>query len=201
MYKRQISDIAGTGIAESTALTAVVFLEGLPSPAEPNGSDKAPAIEFLLDRSDPVLFAKAVHFPGVDRVSHEESGGFTTLRIEGQNLGGAVVEIEVYCRDHRICVLDAASPVGESPTFTEIPTLTRVESKYALGTLAQQFLPGRGSVILREEYQGQSSKLILEMIRLFQGVPFFRLRVGEMSQMIGLVEQLAYGPAGNVVKD
>ena len=192
-----IADIPGTTIAGPTPLKAVVLLDGEPSLAGKATTDESMAVEFLLDRNDAVLAQKVAHFPGVDRLSCEESEGFTTLRIEGQCLGSAVVQIEAYCRERRICVMDAAPPVAISPTFLEEATLTSVESKHALGTLVQQFLPGRGSVILKDEYQGQSPRLLLEMIRLFRGVPFYRLLVGEMSQMIGLVERLAYDRDSN----
>ncbi len=147
-------------------------------------------IEFLLGECDAELLSFVSRQNAVESVEREDSGGFTTLTVSGERIGSVAAELEAYCRERRICVLDAASPVTLKPDFSSEPILSPIEAKHALGRLLQQFLPGRGSQILRHEFSGKSTRLLLEMMSLFRGASFFELVVGDMPLMVKQVESM-----------
>ncbi len=150
------------------------------------------SLAFLLDRRSELVAARAATLEGVQTVHWDEGAdeGFGNLILEGPALGSAAVEVERFCREHRICVLDVGPSEAPAPRFDQAPEWNPLPARFALGLLVDQYLPGRGARLLTEDFGGQAGRLMLELARLVRGVPCYQLRVGNLADTVERVESV-----------
>jgi energy-coupling factor transporter ATP-binding protein EcfA2 len=184
-----LAKIPGSHPVRAVPLRAIVFLED----AEPEGRTSIPEndhLEFIFNRGADTLARFVKEAISGQEFEISEADGLFTLRLEGERIGKVALEIEKFCRRERICLLDSGSPAERPTRFDRAPVLAPLAARHAWGRLGQQFLPGRSSRILRDEFNGASGPLLLEIMRLCRGVSFYRLSVGRLAEAVHLIEGL-----------
>lgn len=192
-----VEGIKTDAVAKPVRPSAVVFLADHRSGQDLTRRTVRESLEFVLNRLPHELLEYIGQLPGIQSQEIVEGEGIVTLKLAGEALGSVAQQIEQFCQAQQVCVFDAGTPVDSPRSYTNEATLESLAPKYGMARLLEQFLPGRRSRILRDEYAGQPARLLLEVMRLFHDVPCYVLQVGVLGQMVDQVEGLARSLAKN----
>ena len=190
-----IDEIREDAIAKPVRPNAVVFLVDRRSGQNLTRRTVRESLEFVLNRLPGELIEFVDQIPGIQSREIVGGDGIVTLKLTGDAMGSVAWQIEQFCQAHQICVFDAGTPVDTPRSYLEPATLEPLAPKHGMARLLEQFLPGRSSRILRDEFDGQPARLLLEVMRLFGEVPCYVLQVGVLGQMVDLVESLGRSQA------
>jgi hypothetical protein len=151
----------------------------------------------VLDRMSKSLLERLSTAEGVTDVGlvPEAAEGVIKLRIERGT--GAMQRVRAICRDERVAILNEIKGGERMPDFGAIPTLEPIPRTDAAIELVRRFRAGEGSALLEHEHGSSGSRLLLEVTEHLKEMDCYRLRVGRLGAMAGLICELVSENVGH----
>jgi hypothetical protein len=182
-----IEEIQPGSLGEAAPLTHVVILQdpSVPEKHVPGGAERELGV--LVDRLDEHLLAAVRRIEGVTQVWPDVERGYPALRLRAVHRMSVLSRVEALCRERQILVLDVSKRAETHPTFAAPACLKAISNSQAVVELLRRFQGGHKSALLQEEFGGSSVHLFLELAALVSHAKCYRLSVGPLSEMAGLI--------------
>jgi hypothetical protein len=123
----------------------------------------------------------------VTQVWPDVERGYPALRLRAVHRMSVLSRVEALCRERQILVLDVSKRAETHPTFAAPACLKAISNSQAVVELLRRFQGGHKSALLQEEFGGSSVHLFLELAALVSHAKCYRLSVGPLSEMAGLI--------------
>jgi hypothetical protein len=148
-------------------------------------------IELVIDRLDPEFVAAMQAMPGLLSIEKRERSGHPSLVLCVAGKADAVAHIHHWSQQRRVFIINLLVDLPEQPDFGRTPHLTPIAKSDALRHLLKQFKGSHQSRLLTEAYAGKSTRLYLDLAGMIKQAQCYRLTVGRLDEMAGLIDDLA----------
>ena len=108
---------------------------------------------------------------------------FVKVQLEVRRRTAVFDAIEQLCDVHNVLLLDVVDKMVYRPNFDSPVELTPIAKSEAVAALLERFQGGYKSVILQDEYGGNTMRLFIELARLLGDADCYRLSVGDLNEM------------------
>ena len=182
-----IDEIQPGSLGEAVSLTHVVILQDPSVPPERTHYGAERELGVLIDRLDERLLVAASQIEGVTAVWPDVERGYPTLRLRAAHRMSVLSQVEALCQEQHVLVLDISKREETHPSFETPARLEAMSTSQAVVELLRRFQGGHKSALLQEEFGGSSTRLFLELAALVSQTKCYRLSVGPLSEMAGLI--------------
>jgi hypothetical protein len=182
-----IDDIQPGSLGATVPISHVIILQN-PATIEDSISDGLEReLSILVDRLDSTLLDAVRDIEGVTDVYPDTERGYPTLRIKATHRMSALSQIEAVCQARQVLILDVCKRVERPPTFETPARLQAISKSQATMELLRRFQGGHKSALLREEFDGSSVRLFIELAEIVERASCHQLFVGPLHEMGDLV--------------
>jgi hypothetical protein len=102
----------------------------------------------------------------------------------------ALSQVERVCHEQGIIILDVSKRSLVPPSFAGPARLLEIPGSQAVMELIRQFQPGHKSWLVTEAYQGNASRLFVELAGVLGDARCYQLVPGPLPQMLDIIYQL-----------
>jgi hypothetical protein len=96
-------------------------------------------------------------------------------------------QVEQLCQDRGIIILDVSRRPLIPPSFSGPARLVEIPKSQAVMELIRQYQPGHKSQLITEVYQGQATRLFVELAGVLGEARCYQLIPGPLKEMVDLI--------------
>ncbi len=184
------ADIRPNCIGRAAPIRHIITLQNPAAPTETPAADSPPKLGILVNRVDDALLHDLRQIPDVTRLATKTDRSYPLLMLRAHNRIAVLNQVEAICYAHKIMVLDVIKRFARRPNFKANAALSPVPTSQAVMALLQRFQGGHKSSLVQRDFDGNFTRLFLELATLIETARCHNLSVGPLAQMANRIEAL-----------
>jgi hypothetical protein len=182
-----IEEIRPGSIGQAMPISHIIILRDPAEEREARPGEADREIAILVDRVDETSLTSIQQIKGVTQVGLDRKQDYDVIRLHAPRSAPVVSQIDAFCLERNILVLDVINLPERYPSFKGVPRIEAISRSQAVMELLRRFQGGHQSALLREDLGGSSTRLFMELADTIESANCHQLFVGSLNEMADLV--------------
>ncbi len=174
-----VDEISPGALGRKAGIDYIFLIESAREPREPAKNE----LTLFFDRIHEGLESAVRQMEGVTSVRSGFDSGYPILSIESPQKMRLLPQLEKYCLDNHILVIDIQKREVITPLFDQPSHLEALPRSQAALELLHQFQPSYKSDLFQQVYAGSAALFYTEVVSLLERAECYRLTIGPLKEM------------------
>ncbi len=185
-----IDEIQANSLGDKTPLKYIIILRNSTQPPREQENIRHRELGILVDHVDASLLDAIRRIDGVIDIQIGQNYNYPLLTLYATDRSPLLSKVEAICREQQILILEVIKRHEEHPSFESPVRLEKITQSQGAMELVRRFQGGHKSALLREEFNGSSTRLFVELATIIDRANCYQLFVGNLTDMADQVCKL-----------
>lgn len=185
-----IDEIKANSLGDKTSLNYIIILRDPAQPQHEPENILHRELGILVDRIDAAFLDAIRHIEGISDIKVGQNYGYPLLTLYATDRAPLLSKVEALCHEQQVLILEVIKRREEHPSFDFPVRLEKIPQSQGAMELVRRFQGGHKSALLRQVFQGSSTRLFVELATIIERANCYQLFVGNLPDMADRVCQL-----------